>query len=640
MTHSYYRQLGLAPLAFDAVEQLLAAFVGDDPSLAALPEHVIGHTGGNPFFIEEVVRTLVEDGTLTGQPGDYRLARSLEQIGVPATVQAVLAARIDRLREEGKQVLQTAAVIGRSFPAAILSHMAALPEDDLFGALAALCAAEFLQEETAGDEAGYRFWHPLTQEVAYSTLLAGARRRLHAAAARAIIDLEPVRLDERAALVASHWERAGDDLEAARWNSRAAVWALRSDLTEAMRRWRAVLPHLAKVPETEEVLRLGIGARVRLSQFGNRTGMSPAEGGSLLAEAKVLAERLGDRAQLALLIAIQGTHLWRSGRLRDGAACSVEAARIGDELGQPGLMAGVLMSRYSGPLPEAIRLADRAVALCAGNPDVGAELLGYSPLSRSHVNRVELFSVAGRLPEARHEVERALEVARPRSELELVSSALALMPRLADFAGEGEDTLGPAEEAARISADSGNLLFHVHALEAVGIARLVSGRWDEAIAAFDQAISHAHVQAHSTLQDASLHAYLARAHLALGDQRTARQHADYAVSVAQEQGARVLEGAALLARAQVRRAAGESADAIAADLDAALALAQETGALTYEPFIHEELGRLRDDPAELREALGSTPPSEPPATPGASKPNSTPPSEPRRAEGGAGTVSR
>ena len=146
--------------------------------------------------------------------------------------------------------------------------------------------------------------------------------------------------------------------------------------------------------------------------------------------------------------------------------------------------------------------------------------------------------MAGRLPEARQEVERTLEVARPRWELELVSSALALLPRLADLAGEGEDTLGPAEEAARISADSGNLLFHVLALEAVGVARLVLGQWDEAIAAFDRAISHAHVQAHSTMQDASMYAYLARAHLALGDQGTARQHADDAVAVAQDQGAK------------------------------------------------------------------------------------------------------
>ncbi|MGH9037378.1 MAG: ATP-binding protein, partial [Acidimicrobiia bacterium] len=190
MTHSYYRQLALAPLALDDVQQLLGATLGDDASLASLPGHFITHTGGNPFFIEEVVRALVEDGTLEGQPGAYRLTRPLEEIGVPATVQSVLAARIDRLREEDKQVLQTAAVIGRSFPAAVLRQMAALPEDDLFGALAALCAAEFLQEETAGEEAAYRFWHPLTQEVAYSTLLAGARRRLHAAAAGAIIALE------------------------------------------------------------------------------------------------------------------------------------------------------------------------------------------------------------------------------------------------------------------------------------------------------------------------------------------------------------------------------------------------------------------------------------------------------------------
>ncbi len=603
MTHSYYRQVALAPLVMRDVERMLAAALGDDASLSPLPGHFIAHTGGNPFFIEEVVRTLVEDGTLTGSGGSYRLSRPLDQIRVPATVQAVLADRIDRLREEGKQVLQTAAVIGRSFPAAVLSRMAPLPEDEMTRTLSDLCAAEFLQEETEAEEAAYRFWHPLTQEVAYSTLLVAARRRLHSAAARAITDLDPSRLDERAALVASHWERAGDDLESARWNIRAATWAMRSDLTESMRRWRAALSHLATVPESEEVLRLGIGARVRLSQFGNRTGMDPAHGGSLLADAKVLAVRLGDRSQLALLIAIQGTHLWRSGRLREAAECSVEAAHIGDELGQPGIMAGVLMSRYSGPLPEAIRLADRAVALCAGDPHVGAELLGYSPLPRSHANRAELYSVAGRLPEARREVERTLAVARPRSEVELVSGALYIVPRLADFAGEGEDARREAEEAARISTDTGNLLFHVLALEGVGIAKLVLGRHDEAVIAFDEALRFAHHQAHSAVEDASLHAYLARALLAGGDRRRARHHAAEAVAVARDQGARIVECAGLLARAQVRRADGQAAAAVDADLEAALALVAETGALTYEPFIREELGHLHGDDELLREAL-------------------------------------
>jgi tetratricopeptide (TPR) repeat protein len=265
-------------------------------------------------------------------------------------------------------------------------------------------------------------------------------------------------------------------------------------------------------------------------------------------------------------------------------------------------MGGVLMSRYSGPVDEAIDLADRAVALCAGDPDFGSEILGYSPLVRAHLNRAELFSVAGRLPEARQEMERALVLARPRSEQELVSWGLTLWPRLADLAGEGEDSLAPAEEAARISADSGNLLIHVMALQAVGVAGLVLGRWQEAIDAFNQAIGDAHARAQSSLEDASLHAYLARAHLAVGDQQSARQHAEDAVSVARSQEARILECAGLLDRAQVRRAEGEPAAAIDADLEAALAIVTGTGALTYEPFIREELGRLHGDGKQLLEA--------------------------------------
>ena len=162
MRHSYYRQISLQPLPPEAVKVLLGALVGPDPSLTPLREHVTERTGGNPFFIEEVVRGLVEDGSLAGDPGAYRLTRALAKVRVPATVQAVLAARIDRLPERDKRVLQTASVIGRTFPEAVLKAVQMASGEEPTPALRALCAAEFLQEEAGNPQPGYRFWHPLT----------------------------------------------------------------------------------------------------------------------------------------------------------------------------------------------------------------------------------------------------------------------------------------------------------------------------------------------------------------------------------------------------------------------------------------------------------------------------------------------
>ncbi len=271
--HSYYRQLALQPLEPDAVARLLEGLLGRDASLAPLSELIAEKTGGYPFFVEEVVRSLVEDGTLAGEPGAYRLTRPVEVLGVPATVQATLSARIDRLAEVDKALLQTAAVIGRDFTEPVVRMVSGLTETELAAVCGRLCSAEFLQEVSFGSVDEYRFWHPLTQEVTYGSLLRERRATLHEAVARAIIATEPDRLDERAALLTVHFERAGNPLETARWNDRAAGFTLRRDVAEAMRRWRATLVQLDSAPETDDAMSIGVRTRNRLIRYGARTGM-------------------------------------------------------------------------------------------------------------------------------------------------------------------------------------------------------------------------------------------------------------------------------------------------------------------------------------------------------------------------------
>src|SRR5262249_2801884 len=161
-------------------------------------------TGGNPFFIEEIVQFLLETGVLAGSTGGYQLGKPVEEIAVPATVQSVLAARIDRLPEHEKLLLQTASVIGQKFSEPILTRVAELSEGDLPTAFHALTSAEFLYQETLYPQAEYAFKHPLTQEVAYRSQLAERRARVHGAVARAIEELGKEKLGERAALLAYH----------------------------------------------------------------------------------------------------------------------------------------------------------------------------------------------------------------------------------------------------------------------------------------------------------------------------------------------------------------------------------------------------------------------------------------------------
>jgi class 3 adenylate cyclase len=609
MRHSYYRQLPLAPLRETAVADLLGGWLGMDLSLAPLLGFVQERTGGNPFFVEEVIRAFVEDGTLVGDPGNYRLTRPLREVAVPASVQAVLAARIDRLTPEHKAVLQTASVIGRAFDRAVLAEVSESTGDALDDPLSALCAAEMLQQ--TGPDAGveYRFWHPLTQEVAYGSLLAQRRVHLHAAAAHAIIDIGPERADERAALVAWHFERAGHALETARWNARAATWAIRTDLTEAVRRWRATVSLLDKVPQTEDALRLAIEARARLLQLGARIGLPEEEAARLYSEGQRLADRLGDQALLAALTRFSASVDALAGHLGAARDRYFEAARLADDTQDAEFQASVWYSPafaciQAGPIGAGIAAAERARDLCNGDLDFGAAHLGYSPLLRSRAHRAELLALGGRLEEARTEALDTVALARQRADVEAVAWILTTLVRITDRTGTADpDALVWASEADRITEDTGNVVFHAIATTAVALAHLVAGHFDDAAEIIEGALSEIREPGKPRYDEASALSVLARAHLGRGKIDIAWDIANKAVEVARRQRADVAECLARLTRARVARYAGRRETAVSVDLEAALALVGQTGASTYEPFIREQFGRLREDEDELRKAL-------------------------------------
>src|SRR5262249_3013146 len=248
MQQSYYQQLPLRPLGTEAIDEFLRELLGTHRSLAELPARIHERTGGSRFFIEEVVRSLEETGSLAGHRGAYRLARAVETIAVPATIQAVLAARIDRLAEREKSVLQMAGVIGQEFGERLLCRVSALCAPGLAAALRGVVTAEFLYPSALFPEAEYTFTHPLTQEVAYGSQLAERRARVHAAVAAAIEERDGDRLDERAALLAHHWEGAGDALRAARAHRRAAAWLRRSDFSATRRHLERVRALVAGPP--------------------------------------------------------------------------------------------------------------------------------------------------------------------------------------------------------------------------------------------------------------------------------------------------------------------------------------------------------------------------------------------------------
>ena len=211
---TYYTQLRIDPLPPESAEELLRDLLGHDIALLPFKRRLVERTEGNPFFLEEIVRTLVETKVLTGSRGSYRLTKALEEIQVPATVQAVLAARIDRLPTEEKRLLQSAAVIGERVPFTLLRAVVEISEEELRRGLTHLQAAEFLYETSLFPELEYTFKHGLTYQVAYNSLLHERRRALHAQLVDATEMLYADRTTEQIEHLAHHafrgelWEKA------------------------------------------------------------------------------------------------------------------------------------------------------------------------------------------------------------------------------------------------------------------------------------------------------------------------------------------------------------------------------------------------------------------------------------------------
>ena len=293
---TYYRQLRIDPLPPESADELLQTLVGSDASVRPLKALLIERTEGNPLFLEESVRTLVESRALIGEAGAYRLARAVETIQVPATVQAILATRIDRLAPEHKRLLQAASVVGKDVPFVLLEAIADVPGDDLQRALSELQTAEFLYEARLFPDLEYTFKHALTHDVAYGGLLEDRRRALHAAVVEAIERLHADRLGEVVEVLAHHAARARLGAKAVRYLRQAGAKAVaQSANREAVQLFETALGLLAEAPETADSLSDILDVRIALGPaligvHGTHAEVVRACYGDALA----LVERLGD----------------------------------------------------------------------------------------------------------------------------------------------------------------------------------------------------------------------------------------------------------------------------------------------------------------------------------------------------------
>ena len=321
---TFYSQLRLDPLPTESAEELLRSLLGDDPSLQTLKQLLITRTEGNPFFLEESVRTLVETRVLEGERDGYRLATPIESIQVPVTVQVVLAARIDRLSSEEKRLLQSASVIGEDIPFTLLSAIAELPEEELRRGLVHLQAAEFLYEAKLFPDLEYTFKHGLTCQVAYGSLVQDRRCSMHAAVVEGIERLYAGRLAEQVERLAHHALRGEVWDKAVSYSRQAGTKAAnRSAHSEAVTYLQQALEALKHRPENRQTLEQAIDIRLEL-----RNSLQPlGEQAKLLErmrEAEALAESLNDQGRLGQVSAYLSGYFVQAG---DDALQAIETGQ-------------------------------------------------------------------------------------------------------------------------------------------------------------------------------------------------------------------------------------------------------------------------------------------------------------------------
>ena len=378
-------------------------------------------------------------------------------------MQAVLAARIDRLPEREKRLLQQASVIGKTFSERVLMRICGLGDADLQEAIRALRDAEFLYEESLYPHVEYAFKHPLTQEVADRSQLKERRAETHAAVARAIEELSGDRLDEEAALIAHHWEEAGEDLAAARWHARAARWIGLSNYTEAFAHWRRVVALIGDTEDSSDAIRLRIEARRTILMLGFRIGISEDEAAAIFAAGRRDAQRLGDDASLALLMVTYAALRQNAGAIDDYLALACEADRIAARSGDRAAYAAVgpdhFYSLYAkGRLAESWSVAQEVRERSGGDVSLG------HPAGRLQLLRLQLHHSGwpliemGRMREAEACLRRGLELAqgaRPRGIAQLGLTTVQVF--LADAKGDrGPGAMNWARLAAEAAERAGS----------------------------------------------------------------------------------------------------------------------------------------------------------------------------------------
>ena len=459
------QSIALAPLSDPETAALVSELLGPDPSVDALGQKIAERAAGNPFFAEEIVRELAERGALHGERGGYVSTAEVGEVSVPATLQAAIAARIDRLDPKAKRTLSAAAVIGSRFGLDLLTVLGVEP------VVADLVAAQLIDQVRFTRQPEYVFHHPLIRAVAYESQLKSDRAQLHRRLAAAIETRDPAAAEENAALIAEHLEAAGDLHAAYGWHMRAAAWATNRDIAAARLSWERAR-NIADALPTDDPNRAAMRITPRTMLCGTAWRVHE-HAGATFDELRQLCTAAGDKASLAIAMAgLVIDHAYQD-RVREASQLASEAWALIESIGDPTLTVGlsfpaIYVKVESGEWCDVLVWSQRVIDLADDDPFKGNFVIG-SPLALAFTTRAMARYCLGR-PGWRDDTEHGLAMARSADPMSYAFAvAFAYFPTVSNGVLRPHDSaVREIEDALRIAERSGDDL-------AVALVRVTLG---------------------------------------------------------------------------------------------------------------------------------------------------------------------
>jgi class 3 adenylate cyclase len=460
--------VALAPLSDSESVALVSELLGTDPSVGAVGQTIAERAAGNPFFAQEIVRELAERGVLGGERGAYTSAADVGEVSVPATLQATISARIDRLDPKAKRTLSAAAVIGSRFDLDVLMVLGIEP------AIPDLLAAQLIDQVRFARQPEFVFHHPLIRSVAYEAQLKSDRAELHRRVAAAIESCNPAAAEENAALIAEHLEAAGDLHAAYGWHMRAATWATNRDITAARLSWERATRIADALPE-EDPNRAAMRIAPRTMLCGIAWRVLEHVAGARFDELRELCTASGDKASLAIAMAGLVADHTNQARMREASQLASEAWALIESVGDATLTVGlsaplVYAKAESGEWSDVLRWSQRVIDLADGDPSKGNFIIG-SPLAFALTTRAIARYCLGR-PGWRDDLGHGLAMARSADPMSYATAvAYVYVVGIPYGVLRAEDrAMRESEDALQIAERSGDDLALTLARMALGLA--------------------------------------------------------------------------------------------------------------------------------------------------------------------------